>query len=166
MKTILMEKVLRVIRNKKQLERTLEVKITNRGKEVTISGDADDEYLGQKVLEAIEMGFPISHALLIKEEGLMFEVLNIRDYTKRTDLERIRGRIIGKDGRAIRTLANLTKSFMEVKDNFVGIIAHPETMEIAQEAVISIVKGSKHSNVYAHLEKNQPEEVSDLGIRE
>ena len=46
-----------------------------------------------------------------------------------------------------------------------GIIGAPELIENAQESVISIIKGSKQSNVYSHLEKNQPKSVIDLSLK-
>ncbi len=165
MKTILSEKLPRILKNKLKLEKTLNIKITNRGKEVSIKGEAEDEYIAEKVIDALNFGFPYSHAILIKEQDFLFEILNIKDYTTRKDLERVRARIIGKAGKTLQTLSNLTACHLELKDNFVGIIGGPEYIENAQEAVISIIKGAKQSNVYAHLEKHQFKEPIDLGLK-
>lgn len=166
MKKLICERVGIIIRNKKQLEDILEVKITNRGKEVYFEGSSEKEYFAEKVIDAINFGFSISTALLIKKEELIFETLNIKDYTSRKDLERIRGRIIGKGGKALKVLTTLTNCFFEIKDNQIGIIGSPECIQNAQNSCISIIKGSKHSNVYCHLEKNRPEPVYDLGLKE
>ncbi len=166
METIYCEKIPRIIKNKKRLEEKLHVKISNRGKEVTIEGKPEDEYIAEKVIEALNFGFPFSSTLLIRNEGYTFEILNIKDYTKRKDLEIIRARIIGKKGKTLQTLHQLTKCDLELKDNHVGIIGDPEHIENAQEAVISIIKGSKQSNVYSHLEKHQVKPVVDLGLKE
>jgi len=165
MKTILSEKLPRIIKNKKKLEAKLNVKITNRGKEVFIEGPPEQEYIAEKVIEALNFGFPFSTAMLIQEEEFILEILNIKDYTKRKDLERIRARIIGKGGKNLSTLNQLTKCHFELKDNFVGIIADPEHLQNGQEAIIAIVRGAKHSNVYGYLEKHQIKEVVDLGLR-
>ncbi|MFC1682008.1 KH domain-containing protein [Nanoarchaeota archaeon] len=165
MKTILSEKLPRIIKNKKHLEKQLNVKITNRGKEVYISGSPEDEYFAEKVIDALNFGFIFSTAILIKQENFIFEILNIKSHTKRQDLKTIRSRIIGKGGKTLQTLNQLTKCNFELKDNHIGIIGAPENIENAQEAVISIIKGSKQSNVYAHLEKNQIKEVVDLGLK-
>ena len=165
MKTIYSEKVPRILKNKKRLEKELNVKITNRGKEVSIKGEPEDEYIAEKVLDAINFGFPFSDALLIKKEDFMFEIINIKDHTKRKDLERIRARIIGKGGKTLKTLCKLTKCFFEIKDNEVGIIGPPEYIENAQESIISIIKGSKQTNVYSFLEKHQVKPVLDLGLK-
>ena len=166
MKTILSEKIPRILKNKKRLENKLNVKISNRGKEVQIDGKPEDEYIAEKVIDALNFGFPFSVAISIKEESLEFEILNIKDHTKRKDLNRVRARIIGKGGKTLKTLNHLTKCNFELKDNTIGIIGLPECLENAQESVISIVKGAKQSNVYSHLEKNQPKPIIDLGLKE
>ena len=99
-------------------------------------------------------------------EDNLFEIINIKDHTKRKDLKRIRARIIGKKGKALGTLHQLTKCNFELKDNSVGIIGDPEFIENAQEAIISIIRGSKHSNVYSNLEKHQVKPIVDLGLKE
>ncbi len=166
MKTIYCEKVPRIIKNKKKLEEELNIKIKNRGKEVTIEGGPEDEYITEKVIDALNFGFPFSIALSIKKEDNLFEIINIKDHTKRKDLKRIRARIIGKKGKALGTLHQLTKCHFELKDNFVGIIGDPEFIENAQEAIISIIKGSKHGNVYGNLERRQVKPIIDLGLKE
>jgi len=165
MKTILSEKLLRILKNKKRLEKKLNIKISNRGKEVQIHGEPEEEYIAEKVIDALNFGFPFSVAISIKEENLEFEILNIKNHTTRKDLERVRARIIGKGGKTLKTLNQLTKCNFEIKDNQVGIIGLPEYLENAQESVISIIKGSKQSNVYSHLEKNQLKSVLDLGLK-
>ncbi len=166
MKKIISDKLPRILKNKKRLEEKLNIKITNRGKEVYFSGKPIDEYAAGLVLEALNFGFPYSTAILIKEEDFIFEIINIKDHTKRHDLERVRGRIIGKEGKTKNALQQLTKCFFEVKDNNVGIIGHPEHIENAQQAIISIIKGAKQSNVYAFLEKHQVKPAPDLGLKE
>ena len=166
METIICEKPKRITKNRKNLEKKLRIKITGRGEEITIHGPPESEYIAEKVIDALEFGFPFSVALLIKEQDFMFEVLNIKDYTRRKDLEKVRARIIGKQGKTLRTLLELTKCHFEIKDNQVGIIGEPEYMKNAQEAMISLIRGAKHANVYSFLEKHQVKPVFDLGLKQ
>ncbi len=166
MKVLIVDKLPRIIKSKRKLERILKVKITNRGKEVSISGKPEDEYTAEKVIDAINFGFNFSTAVLIKEQGHVFETLNIKDYTKRHDLERVRARIIGKKGKTMNTLNQLTKCEFQLKDNRVGIIGDPEHIENAQNAVIHLIKGAKQANVYSFLEKHQAKPIIDLGLKE
>jgi len=166
MKILMIEKIARIIKNKKKLEEKLGIKITNRGKEVNIQAIPENEYIAEKVIDALNFGFPFKIALLIKQEDFTFEIIKIKDYTKRHDLKRIRARIIGTKGKTFGTLTNLTRCHFELKENEIGIIGAPEHIKSAQEAVVSIIQGAKQSNVYAHLEKHQPKPITDLGLKE
>jgi len=166
MKTIISEKLPRILKAKKKLEKDLEIKIRNRGKEVFIEGDPESEYTSEKVIDAINFGFPFSAAIQIKEENFLFERINIKDHTKRKDLIVIRARIIGKGGKTLKTLSHLTECFFELKDNEVGIIGSAENIKNAEVALISIIKGAKQANVYSFLEKRKIKPEYDLGLKE
>ena len=165
MKTIVSEKLPRIIKNKRKLETELGVKITNRGREVFIEGNPENEYSAEKVIDALNFGFPFSTALLIKTQDFIFEIINIKDHTKRKDLKRIRARIIGTSGKTLQTLHNLTNCYFELKENHVGIIGAPKYLENAQQAIVTIIKGAKQSNVYSFLEKHQVKEIIDFGLK-
>ena len=166
MEKIICEKIVRITKNRKKLEEKLNVKIDNSGKEITVSGEAEDEYIAVKVIEALDFGFPFSIALMIKDDDLLFEIINIKDHTRRKDLETVRARIIGKEGKTLRTMSGLTKCHFELKDNHLGIIGDPEYMRYAQESAISLIRGAKQSNVYSFLEKHRVQPVLDLGLKE
>lgn len=163
---LICEKISRIIKNKEKLEEKLHVKIKNRGKEIIIKGKPENEYIAEAVIEALEFGFPFSVAMMIKDQEYMFEIINIKDHTNKKDLKRIRARIIGKGGRTLKTLNMLTGCNFELKDNSIGIIGDPEHIKNAQEAVISLIRGAKHSNVYNYLEKHQVKPIVDLGLKE
>ena len=164
-KKIICEKIARIIKGKKKLEKELNVKLLIHGKEVEIEGEPEDEYVAEKVIDALEFGFPFSVAILIREEDYMFETLNIKDYTRRKDMKVIKARIIGKKGRTLATFSELTKCFFELKENKIGIIGGLGHIKNAQDAMIYLIQGSKQSNVYGFLEKHQPEPIIDLGLK-
>jgi KH domain-containing protein len=166
MSILISEDISKVVKNKNKLERFLNVKIIIKEKEISVEGPAEDEYIAEKVIDAINFGFPISVALLIKNEDFLFEILDIKKYTHRKDLGTIRARIIGKNGKTLKTLTTLTECNFELKDNDVGIIGSPECIKNGHEAIIMIVQGSKQANVYAFLEKHQVKPVVDLGLKE
>lgn len=166
MEMIICEKIARIIKNKKKLIEILNVKITNRGKEVTIDGKPEDEVIARQVVDALNYGFPYAEAISIKTEDRVLETVNIKDYTNRANLERVRGRVIGKGGKTIKTLASLTDSAMEIQENTVAIITNPENLERATSSVIAIIKGAKQGGVYKELEQSHPKPILDLGLRD
>ncbi len=166
MKTIIVDNSSKITENKTKLEKMLNLKIIPKGNEIIIEGNAEDEYIGEMIIDALNFGFPLSSAFLIKTEDFMFETLSIKNYTHRKDLDRIRARIIGSSGRTFRTLSELTECFFQIKNNEVGIIGSPELIKNAHDAVVSIIQGSKQANVYAFLEKHKAQPILDLGLKE
>lgn len=165
MKTILSEKILRIIKNKKRLEKILDVKISIKNQEVEIDGTPENEHDATQVIDALNFGFPFKAAISIKEEEKVLEIINIKEYTKTSNLERIRARIIGKGGKTLKTLSKLTNCYIELKENQIGVIGNPENLETILEGIIEIIQGSKHGNVYKGIEKNQPVPIEDLGLK-
>lgn len=162
---LIVEKLARITKNRKKLEAVLDVKIENRGTEIYIEGLPENEYTAEKVILALDFGFPYSVAIEVKTEDLAFQSLNIKDYTNQKNLPRVRGRIIGAGGKTLKTISTLSNCYMELKDNKIGIIGEYESLKYAEEALILLIKGTKTGNVYAYLEKHHPEELIDLGLK-
>jgi len=68
MKTIYSDKIARIIKSKKRLEKILEIKIIIKNSEIIISGKPENEYIAEKVIEALNFGFPFKAATSIKQE--------------------------------------------------------------------------------------------------
>ena len=153
MKILYIKSARKILQNKKELERKLKVKILVKGTSTTISGKEADEYFAERVLKALDFPFLVEDALLLLNEEYMFEVLNIKFFTKRHDLAVVRGRIIGKKGKTLGVLQNLSNCIVVVKDNNVAIIGRAEEFPVVQQAVISLIQGAKQGNVYGYLER-------------
>jgi ribosomal RNA assembly protein len=166
MKKIISDKVIRIIKSKDNLEKELNVTLEINGKEISISGKPEEEYIAEKVIEALDFGFPFSAALKIKKEEILFEILNIKEFTHQKNFERVRGRVIGKEGKALQTISSLSDCHIELSGNKLGIIGDAENIRNVEEACKLLIKGSKHANVYAYLEKHRAEPVIDLGLKE
>ena len=96
----------------------------------------------------------------------IFDILNIKDYTNQKNFERVRGRVIGKDGKALKTISNLSNCHIEISGNKIGIIGNCENIRTVEEACKLLIRGSKQANVYAYLEGHRPEPIIDLGLKE
>jgi len=165
MRKILSEKPMRIIKAKEDLKKIIGVNIENRGKEIYLEGAPEDEFIAEKIVDALDFGFPFSSAVSIKEDDFHFEIFDIRDYTPRKDLETVRGRIIGTDGKTLKTLTILSNCFFEINGNKIGLIGPADHIKTARESIISLIRGSKQANVYRVLEKSKFEEPEDLGIK-
>jgi ribosomal RNA assembly protein len=155
MQEIYCESIRKIMQNKARLEFELDVKLTNKGRIVFIEGNANDEFLALQVLEALIIGFNIDEALELKQDDFMLQTVNIKDITKRNDLERVRARLIGTEGKTITTIENLTSCKLAIHGNKIGIIGKGLEVDDGVQAVKSMIHGSKQGNVYARLEKRR-----------
>ena len=156
----------KILRNKKLLESRLKVRIEIKGLSINLDGEEIDIYVAEKVLEAIERNFPVNTALLLIDENYVLEDIPIKDVTKKKNLEQIRARIIGTKGKTLKTISELSECYITLHENTVSIIGPAEKIKDAINAIESLIRGSKQSNVYKYLEKQRAKFLpEDLGLR-
>ncbi|MEM3361807.1 MAG: hypothetical protein QXV64_01980 [Candidatus Anstonellaceae archaeon] len=141
----------------KLLEKNLNVKIYVLGDgQVEIRGAAVDVFFSIPVLRAISRGFEPHVALKLKNENYGFNLIDLKDYAKtKAQLVRLKGRIIGKKGKAKRILEQQAECDIAVFGHTIGIIANLETLDVATNAIFKLIEGVPHSGVYLYLEKNK-----------
>lgn len=155
-------------RTKEELENKLGLKITIKGKLITIdSEDTFKEYEAQMVLNAMALGFSAAKALLLLDEEYVYEEIRIKDHTKR-DLRSVLSRLIGTKGKTKNTIESLTSGDIVIGENKVGVIALAEEIDAATTAIKNLIRGTKQSKVYNYLEKHntkkKEEVLNDFGI--
>lgn len=153
METLIFKSTKELEREQDFLERKLKVKIQIIGKKVTFEGDPFDEYEASLVLEAISFGYPARAAILLKDEEFIFRKVNLKDFTRRKNLEVVRARVIGTYGRTKRTIENLADCKIIIKDNEVGVLCPAEEIDYVITALGNLIRGSKQANVYNFLER-------------
>lgn len=118
------------------------------------------------VVRAIGRGFsPERGFALLEEEMLMLDVIDLsRVCNTKSDMARIKGRIIGKDGRTREITEKLTGVGISVYGKTVAIIGNPDQIRIARAAIEMLMDGAPHGAVYGYLEKKNQELVqSSMG---
>ena len=153
METVYFRKINQVKREKEHLEKKLNVTLQIVGKKVVLEGSPLDEYEATIVLEAIQFGFSIAKALLLKDDQLIFRKLSIKQFTRRKNLEEVRARIIGTEGKTKHTIEEISRCLIVINENTVGIIGSAEGIEEATTALMNLIRGSKQANVYRFLER-------------
>jgi len=145
----------KIIQNKNSLEKNFNVKLSSKNRIVSIEGNPEEERLCLEAIEAINLGFSISEASLIKEEDIIFERLNLKQLSSRKNLSQIRARIIGTNRRALNTIESLTDTRIMLHDNTIGIIGSFDNVSKAVYSLRRIISGSEHSSVYSYLEEQK-----------
>tara|TARA_Y100000034_G_C6843673_1_gene381984 strand:- start:222 stop:755 length:534 start_codon:yes stop_codon:yes gene_type:complete len=147
---------------KKQIEEYTKTSIDIDSSEgdVVISGeDALGLFTSREVVTAIARGFNPDLAKLLLKGDYSLEVLYIKDYSgdsKKKGL-RLKGRVIGQEGKARRTIEELTETYISVYGKTISIIGDPKNVANARKAIESLLSGSPHSHIYKWLEKKKRE---------
>jgi len=130
---------------------------------ITLNSDAQDPsmlFRAKEVVTAIGRGFsPDRSFRLIRDEDAMLEVIDLREIFGRSlsELQRVKGRIIGQEGKTRRIIEELTEADVSVHGHTVSIIANVDQMDTAKEAIQLLLQGSQHSKVYRFLQRKRTE---------
>jgi len=130
---------------------------------LTLSPNAEDPsvlFRAKELVTAIGRGFaPERASRLLQDDEALLEVIDLREVFGRSlsELERVKGRIIGQEGKTRRIIEELTDAEVSVYGHTVSIIADAEEMDIAHEAVKMLLQGRQHSSVYRFLHKKRRE---------
>lgn len=146
---------------KRWIEKKADVKlIISKEGDVIISGKDNIALYDVKiVVQAIGRGFSPEKAVQLFREETSLEVIDITDYAgkSRKKLDRLRGRVIGENGRARRSVEELTETDISVYGKTVAIIGEIEMAAIARSAVDMLLSGAPHGAVYRMLENKRRE---------
>jgi ribosomal RNA assembly protein len=112
------------------------------------------------VVTAIGRGFSPEHAFrLLRNEDDIFDFIDFRVIFGRSesDVKRVKGRIIGANGKTRKLIEELTDASVVVYGHTVGFIGTFEQVEVARNAVQMLIDGSQHHTVYKYLQRKRSE---------
>ncbi len=133
--------------------------------------EVDDPILSLKVedvVKAIGRGFNPEKAIEILNDNIDLDLIDIRDWVGKNSnaVKRMRGRLIGRDGRTRELIEELSETYVSIKGNTVGIIGQSFKIQIARRAIEMILEGKEHATVYKYLEgKREDIKLMDSGFR-
>lgn len=168
---ITQERIGVLIGKKGQTKRDIEEKtktrilVDSREGLVSVEGEDADGFLqAVEAVKAIARGFsPERAAILLEDPDLYLEIIELSDFgLNDAKMARIRGRIIGRDGRSRSQIEDMSSTEISVYGKTVGIIGTIDQVKIAREAVEMLIKGVSHESVYSFLEKKKRELKQDM----
>ena len=112
------------------------------------------------VVSAIGRGFPPETAFrLIRNEDDIYDMIDLRLIFGRneSDITRIKGRIIGTEGKTRKLVEELTEANVVVYGHTVGIIGSFAEADAAHNALQMIIDGCEHHTMYNYLQKKRTE---------
>ncbi len=134
----------------------LDVEIEVEGAEVNIEGDPLEELRAFNIVKAIGRGFSPERALRLLEDNTDLCVMDVTDFaSSENGKQRLKGRVIGRDGETREKLENDTDTEIAVYGKTVSILGNVQNVEIARQAVRMLLEGASHSTAYQYIEKNR-----------
>jgi len=145
---------------KRKIQKLTNTKITVSSKEGDVLIEGEDNYqlyLTKNIVSAIGRGFNPEIALKLLKEDYTFDIINIHEFSGKSKKqeERIKSRVIGKEGKARNTLEKMTNTSISVFGKTVGVIGNLEDVYLAKKALDKLLNGSPHSNVYKYIEREK-----------
>jgi ribosomal RNA assembly protein len=151
---------------KRRIEEETKTKLTVDSEEgnVTVeSTETTDDPLAvwraKDIVVAIARGFSPKKSFRLFDEEEAMEVIDLTDFVGRSEnaLKRIRGRIIGENGKTRRTIEELTGVNLSVYGRTVSIIGEYDQLEAAKESIMLFIHGAQHGTVYRFLHRKSRE---------
>lgn len=140
--------------------------------EVIIHDEAElaDPLMALKIIDvvrAVGRGFNPDRAMRLFEDDEYLEVVDLKEFVgdRSNQVARVRGRLIGKDGKTRRIIEDLTGCDMVVYGNTVALMGNSVSLPVAKHAVELILQGSEHATVYHYLESQRPRlRIAEMGF--
>ena len=147
------------IKNEIENSTGTKIKVDSKEGDVFISGeDALKLFNAREMVRAIGRGFNPEIAKMLLKPDYALDIMNIEDFVKtKNDMKSMKGRIIGTDGKARRTVEFLTECYISIYGKTVAIIGAVENVTLARKAVDGLLRGAPHGNIYKWLEKRKKE---------
>jgi ribosomal RNA assembly protein len=154
-------------RTKKSIEDKLSVELQIDGEAGDVNilmkeGATDPSMLfsAKDVVTALGRGFSPEHAFrLVRDEEAVLDILDLRAVFGKSeaDIKRVKGRIIGMNGKTRGIIEELTDANVAVYGHTVAIIGTMDQLQVAREAIEMLIKGSMHGTVYRFLHRKRRE---------
>ncbi len=154
-----------LVKEKVEKELSVQLQIDSQTGNVTITlsptaTDPSTLFRAKEVITAIGRGFSPERAFrLLHDDDTILVIIDLRDIVGRSqsDIKRLKGRIIGKEGKTRRIIEELTDANVSVHGHTISIIGDMDQAEVAREAIKMLIGGSQHRTAYRFLHRKRRE---------
>ena len=147
----------------KRLSVELQINSQSGDVKITLTPTAQDPtvlFRAKEVVIAVGRGFSPEHAFrLLEDDEAVLGVIDLRETVGRSqsEMKRLKGRIIGKEGKTRRIIEELTETNVSVYGHTISVIGTMDQAEVAKEAIRMLIRGSLHGTVYRFLHRKRRE---------
>jgi ribosomal RNA assembly protein len=139
----------------------LQIEGDSGGVIIVLSENASDPSLlfrAKDTVTAIGRGFSPEQAFrMLQKEDDVFDFIDLRAVFGRSesDIKRVKGRVIGANGKTRKLIEELTEASVVVYGHTIGFIGSFEQVDVARNAVQMLINGSQHHTVYKYLQRKR-----------
>jgi ribosomal RNA assembly protein len=153
-------------RIKMTVESKFDVKIDVEGSvgevSITLNSSSSDPvglFRARDIILAIGRGFSPERAFKLFSEEATLVVIDLREIfgKSESDISRVKGRIIGRNGKARRLIEEMSGASICVYGHSVAIIGDQGQYVVAKEAIERLIRGDQHKSVYDFLQRKRRE---------
>jgi len=150
-------------RIEKKLSVMLQIDSETGDVEIALSPEAQDPSFllrAKEVVTAIGRGFSSERAfVLLEDEEATLTVIDLRELVGRSqaDMKRLKGRVIGQNGKTRQIIEELTEAKISVYGHTISILGTLDQSEVAKEAIYMLLEGNQHRTVYRFLNRKRRE---------
>lgn len=121
--------------------------------------DPTTPFKAESIITAIGRGFAPEKAFKLADDDILLEVIDLTDYVGKaqSELQRIKGRLIGERGKTRKIIEETTGADISIYGHTVSMVGETEQLEAARKAVQMLIKGRQHSTVYRFLHRRRRE---------
>jgi ribosomal RNA assembly protein len=135
----------------------VELSVEKEG-DVEISGEATDVFFAKDVVKAIGRGFAPGDALRLAGQDYNLHIIQLKELAaSERAMTRLKGRVIGRNGRIKGDIEAATQSAISVYGNTISVISGIDTMPYAREAIGMLLEGATHTALQTFLSKARRE---------
>jgi ribosomal RNA assembly protein len=134
------------------------------------SPDPSNALRAKDLVTAIGRGFSPQRAFSLFNEDATLGIIDLHEFfgKNESEIRRVDGRIIGREGKTRRILEQLTGTQISVSGHTVSMIGTFEGVSTAKDALEKLISGRQHGTVYKFLRKRraQTKKEKALGLWE
>ncbi len=122
-----------------------------------LTKDPSNALIAMDIIRAVARGFSPQKAYKLWSPNIYLETIDLTEFLGSSGkaLERVRARLIGREGKVRNYIARLTSVDIVIYGKTVSILGEADNVGLAKEAMFKIIEGLPHNAVFKFLESRR-----------
>jgi ribosomal RNA assembly protein len=122
-----------------------------------LTKDPSNALIALDIIRAVARGFSPQKAYKLWSPNIYLETIDLTEFLGPSGkaLERVRARLIGREGKVRNYIARLTSVDIVIYGKTVSILGEADNASLAKEAMFKIIEGLPHNAVFKFLESRR-----------